>query len=94
MTRSTIAAIMVFVAIVPIVYLLAIGPLCGLNHRGFFGPKEPAGEVIAWFYGPVDWAVDENEFAVKTLVGYVGIWLPPESFINGPNGEVSTLYGP
>jgi hypothetical protein len=58
-------------AILPVLYVLGLGPAARLVNRGAVG--SPAAEAIATFYTPLDWLAETPSLG-EPLRWYVSLW--------------------
>ena len=68
--RSTpwLAIVLIVLVLLPVLYLLSLGPVVGLVDRGYL-PQEP----VAWIYLPLEYFV-ENGGAVGQVCGDAVMW--------------------
>jgi len=93
MTRRSSASVGLILALPVLLvamYVLSTGPVCGLSHRGYLGPH--GGYFLACFYAPLEYATGKSDRFAAVLATYIGFWMPP--LTEGPNGEVTPVFGP
>ncbi len=71
------AAIVVVLVLLPMIYLLSIGPIVWLHRRGHLnvGPDS----VIAWVYAPAERAARACPPFERVMEGYISLWEPPNT---------------
>jgi hypothetical protein len=82
---AAVAVIVVVFLILPMVYLLAIGPIVWLHRRGHLelGPNS----IIARVYAPAEWAAEVCPPFGQAVQMYVALWeppVPPTQFVPAP----------
>lgn len=89
-SKGSIASILAVPILLCAMYVLSTGPVCGLSHRGYLGPH--GGYFLACFYAPIEYAAGKSDRFTALLVPYISFWMPP--LPEGPNGEVTPVFGP
>ena len=69
---AIVAAVVVVFILLPLVYLLAIGPIVWLHDRGYVS-AEP-GSVVARMYYPADIAAANCRPFARAIETYVSLW--------------------
>jgi len=82
---ATVAVIVVVLLILPMVYLLAIGPIVWLHRRGHLdvGPNS----LVVRIYAPAEWAAQACPPFEQAMGWYVSLWeppVPPTQFVPAP----------
>jgi hypothetical protein len=68
-TKSNLTNILVAVVLVPIFYVLSVGPATMIDRRVGRLPK-----WIGTFYAPLEWLYDHQPIIRKPLDGYCDLW--------------------
>jgi hypothetical protein len=66
---SHAGAMLAVVLLLPVLYVLSIGPAARLVFRGYMQP-----ETVKAIYAPVQWLADQNHAVNFTLTWYVNLW--------------------
>ena len=89
---AIVAAIVVLFVLLPLVYLLAIGPIVWLHRRGMVN-VEP-GSVIARVYYPAEMAAELCTPFRNSMEMYVSLWEPRQPPMQMAPPSYATLPAP
>ncbi len=72
--RSSLAVMLVIgVAMLPVLYVLSIGPMMWLSANGYIPPRVSASVPL---YAPLQWTADRWPAFDSLLDWYTGPWMP------------------
>jgi hypothetical protein len=82
---AAVAVIVVVFLILPMIYLLALGPIAWLHSRGHLevGPNS----LIARAYAPLEWTAQACPPFERAMGWYLSLWdppIPPTQFVPAP----------
>lgn len=89
---AIVAAIVVLFVLLPLVYLLAIGPIVWLHRRGYVS-VEP-NSVVARVYYPAEMAANYCPPFSRVMEMYVSLWEPAQSPMQMAPPAYATLPAP
>lgn len=74
-SKSTV--LLLGIVLLPVLYLLSVGPIIMLQLNGRLGPEEgPLFQSLVVFYTPLEWCVQyEIPVVAPTLEWYVNLWI-------------------
>jgi len=74
--RSRLPAVLVALVVVtlPVLYLLAIGPLNALVEHGYIASESPICSALRTIYSPVNLATEACEPFASALEWYLKLW--------------------
>ena len=68
-----IAAVVIAVIGLPIVYVLSVGPAAWLSVNNYLSPQME--HMLEAFYFPLAWAVNNSEWASSVMIAYMSLWV-------------------
>jgi len=74
---AIVAAIAALLLLLPMIYLLAIGPIVWLHRRGYVDVAPTS--VIGRVYAPAEWAAQACPPFARAIESYVSLWQPVET---------------
>jgi hypothetical protein len=79
---AIVAAIAALLLLLPMIYLLAIGPIVWLHRRGYVDVAPTS--VIGRVYAPAEWAAQACPPFATAIQAYVSLWAPLETPVYAP----------
>ena len=80
-----VMALVAVLVVLPILYVLSIGPVVWLAQSGFISPS--LGYPLEFVYSPLKWVADNVPIIGPAINGYVELWRPAPSAPIAPSAS-------
>ncbi len=80
-----VLAVVGVLIVLPMLYVLSIGPVVWLAHSGLISPS--LAPALEFAYSPLKWVADNVPILGPAINGYVELWRPAQSIFNAPSAS-------
>ena len=89
-TAVVLAAIVLVVALAPLLYVASTGPVVWLSERGIIDTNKNS--VAYAIYWPVEYAANNNGTVDTVLTSYISLFSPPNHAVYDPVAPAAGAY--